>query len=183
MGKLGCVLVLLVMLAVPCLAQEGHEVEVAWGAVGASMGDEARDAGVHQTKRAFEVAWRPPLGKGWRFEVTGGGEAGLSGGSQYPWSLDATWLQAGVVTPPATTGRNSLRAFARIGFTVLEESYDSWGSSRDTVASAALGARVDVAVSRRWALGFRVALLKHGSSNEVDTPNLLWLGLGLSATL
>jgi hypothetical protein len=178
----------MLLLALPCFAQQDHEVEVSWGrAFREDVG--SQESGGNAP--AAGLAWRPPLGHGWRLEVALGGTRGLSRDIEHSTrKLDASWLQVGIVTPPATRGIASLRAFLRAGMSRLEqtETFCYWPectetTSSDTVPSAGLGVRLDLALSKRLALGLQVAWISHTSSSGIDTPSLVTAGLGLTARL
>jgi hypothetical protein len=179
----------MLLLALPCLAQHDHEVEVWWGRARLDFETGHVPESSHP---AMGVAWRPPLGRGWRLEVALGGTRGLllpayRGSNE----VDATWLQVGIVTPPATLGIASLRAFLRAGATALEQTQtdsETWPdllrwTTKATVASAALGVRLDLALSHRLDLGLHAAWLRNAPSGQVDTPDLLTAGLGLTVRL
>jgi hypothetical protein len=183
-----CALALCLLPCVPSLAQERHEVELGWGKL--ADVNFTGDSTYRKTDSvsAVEAAWRPPLGRGWRLEVAAGHGAGLEGSAgRESHELGLTWAQIGIVTPPAVEGRVSWRGFLRAGVTrASDEGHDPedgrWTTS-ETVPCAALGARMDVAVSRRLALGAKVVVFKHGNSGDIDIPQLWWLGLSISVVL
>jgi hypothetical protein len=189
-SKLTGAVALLVLSALPCLAQDGHELELWWG--GAFRGISSAGNPPEHSRPALGLAWRLPLGSGWGLELAAGRVGGLEMEIEHGTSeLDVSWVQVGVVTPPATRGRVSLRAFLRVGASRLDQDDKdcSWWPecqklhSSAAVANAGLGVRLDVALSRRFALGAHLAALDNGHSSEMDTPSLLTIGLALTARL